>query len=136
MSDPIFSDPAILTAQSALDGLALRQDAIGRNLANVDTPGYKAQEINFESALKRAENGLNGLALQITNAAHLTGLKSDPAALGLVTLRQGGSARADGNNVDVDQELSQMAETGIRFQALTQLVSKKLLLLKSIATGR
>lgn len=143
MSDPIFSplkgifdDPAMLTAQSALDGLALRQDVIGRNLANVDTPGYKAQAVNFENALRRAEAGLNTITLATTNAAHLDGLKSDPANLSLATLRQGGSARADGNNVDVDEELSRMAETGIRFQAITQLVSKKLLLLKSIATGR
>ena len=44
--------------------------------------------------------------------------------------------RLDGNNVDIDLEMSQMAETSIQYQSLTQLVSKKLALLKSIAIGR
>jgi flagellar basal-body rod protein FlgB len=135
MSNSLFSDIAFRDAQTALDGLALRQEVIGRNLANVDTPGFQAQGVNFEDALQRAENRVEAVPLAATHAAHLSG-ESGRAALIRQMPRTGGSVRADGNNVDVDQELTQMAETGIRFQALTQLVSKKLLLLKSIATGR
>jgi flagellar basal-body rod protein FlgB len=135
MPEPLFSDPGFRAAQSALDGLALRQEVVGRNLANVDTPGYQAQSVTFEDALQRVERGQQPMRMVATDAAHLSG---DPSRTDLVRLapRTGGSTRADGNNVDVDQELTQMAETGIRFQALSQLVSKKLLLLKSIATGR
>jgi flagellar basal-body rod protein FlgB len=135
MTDPLFSDSAIRSAQTALDGLALRQEAIGRNLANVDTPGYQAQSVTFEDALQRAERDAQPVQLAATDAAHLTG-DSGRTALVRLAPRLGGSTRADGNNVDVDQELTQMAETGIRFQALSQLISRKLLLLKSIATGR
>ncbi|MBL8056028.1 MAG: flagellar basal body rod protein FlgB [Anaerolineales bacterium] len=136
MAESLFSDVGFRTAQAALDGLALRQDLIGRNLANVDTPGYHAQAVTFEETLQRVSEPSNKLALSVTQAGHQLGHSSEPVNLLGVTERPGGSERADGNNVDVDQELTEMAETGLRYQALSQLVSRKLLLLKSIATGR
>lgn len=135
MTEALFSDPGFRSAQTALDGLALRQEVIGRNLANIDTPGFKAQSVTFETALQQAEREPHAMRLAVTDGAHLTG-SADPTALISLQARAGGSARADGNNVDIDQELTQMAETGIRFQALSQLISKKMLLLRSIATGR
>jgi len=136
MTDGILNDSATRAAQFALDGLAKRQEAIGRNLANVDTPGYRAQNVNFEETLQAAlrDEGRPTLTLARTSAEHLGGASDRP--LLLLSYRQGGSFRADGNNVNVDTELTQMAETGLRYQALTQLISKKLLLLKSIAIGR
>jgi flagellar basal-body rod protein FlgB len=136
MADRILNDRATRAAQFALDGLAKRQEAIGRNLANVDTPGYHAQNVNFEETLQAALRQEDRPTLQLarTSAGHLGGAAEKP--LLLLSYRQGGSQRADGNNVNIDTELTQMAETGLRYQALTQLISKKLLLLKSIATGR
>jgi flagellar basal-body rod protein FlgB len=136
MANRILNDNAARTAQLALDGLAKRQEAIGRNLANVDTPGYHAQNVNFEETLQATlrQEDRPTLKLAKTSAEHLGGASEKP--LLLLSYRQGGSERADGNNVNVDTELTQMAETGIRYQALTQLISKKFLLLKSIATGR
>lgn len=136
MADRILNDAAARAAQFALDGLAKRQEVIGRNLANVDTPGYHVQNINFEAALQAAQRREDRppLRLTTTSARHLGGAADRP--LLVLSYRQGGSERADGNNVNIDTELTQMAETGLRYQALTQLISKKLLLLKSIATGR
>lgn len=136
MPESLFSDVGFRSAQSALDGLALRQEVIGRNLANVDTPGYHAQAVTFEETLRQVSQPAAKLALSVTTAGHQAGRSEAAAGLVGLTDRPGGSERADGNNVDVDQELTEMAETGIRFQALSQLVSRKLLLLKSIATGR
>lgn len=132
MSDSLFSDSAMRTARTALDGLSLRQQAISRNLANVDTPGYQAQTINFEDTLKRlvGQDGL--IPLETTNSAHL--LPADRETAGFsITHRQGGSFRADQNNVDVDVEMTDMSETGIQYQAVSQTVSQKLLLLKALA---
>jgi flagellar basal-body rod protein FlgB len=127
-------DPSMQSARAALDGLALRQEMIGRNVANVDTPGYKAQAVSFEGALRQAQGSLGELNVAVTHSGHLAA-PARPAMM-QIAARTGGSARADGNNVDIDLEMSEMAETGVRYQALTELVSKKLLLLKSIATGR
>ncbi len=140
MTDPITSDRTLRAAQFALDGLAMKQDLISNNLANIDTPGYLAQDADFQSALQRAikpagsKSNLQPVSMQITHPGHITSLDRPDNVQ--ITYRQGGSLRADGNDVDIDVEMSQMAETGIQYQAISQLVSKKLLLLKNIVTGR
>jgi flagellar basal-body rod protein FlgB len=131
--DSIVNDSAMITAQRALDGLALQQQVIGRNIANVDTPGYQAQTVDFETALQRAQNTSGTLGLASTNSRHL-GL-ADLAASSPAQLqpRAGGSERADGNNVNIDDELVSMSQTGVQYQAITELVSQKLALLKTLA---
>jgi len=131
MANSIFSDDAFRSAKIALDGLALRQQMIGRNLSNVDTPGYRAQTVNFESTLQQAMQQGTGLQMETTNAAHLTSQANQP--LFLASMRTGGSTRADGNNVDVDVEMTEMSADTIRYQALTESVSTKLGILKYLA---
>ncbi len=130
----IVPDGAMQAAKMALNGLAMRQEMIGQNIANVDTPGYHAQNLSFESAVKKAMQTQDGMSMGRTHAAHLTPA-SDSTAF-FTGLRTGGTERADGNNVDIDTELIQMTETGLRFQTLSQTVSKKLALLKAIASAR
>ncbi|MCX6079928.1 MAG: flagellar basal body rod protein FlgB [Chloroflexi bacterium] len=131
MTDSLFVDNATRAAKVALDGLSLRQQAISRNLANVDTPGYQATTVKFEDTLKRVFQKDNTLPLKTTSGSHLAS-QANKVAFGLSN-RPGGSFRADQNNVDVDVEMADMSEAGIQYQAVTQLVSKKLLLLKSLA---
>lgn len=135
MTDSISSGDAFDVAKRALNGLSARRDMIGQNIANVDTPGYKAQEVSFEGVLKqtidKTSNKISPVALKTTKARHLQGGASSTELL-QAGYRQGGSSRADGNNVDIDQELTQMTETGIRYQAISQAVSKKFSLLKNL----
>jgi flagellar basal-body rod protein FlgB len=131
MTDSLFSDISTQTAKIALDGLSLRQQAISRNLANVDTPGYKAQTVNFQETLNHMVDKGNLLPLTVTNGAHMTTVANQ--AKFSVALRPGGSSRADENNVDVDVEMADMSEVGIQYQAVEQAISKKLLLLKTLA---
>ena len=133
MSDPFVSDNTINAARMALNGLSLREEVIGRNVANVDTPGYQAQQVDFESALGNAIGGGSSLKMAVTDPAHL--LPQSQSTGAQVSARPGGSERADGNDVDIQVELAQMTETGVRYEALTDLLSKKLSLLKSIAGG-
>lgn len=128
----LFSDNAIQAAELALNGLSARQQAISNNLANIDTPGYRAQTVNFETAIQHALNSSGSLKMATTNPAHQT--SSASKAFLTTTPRPGGTARADENNVDIDTELLQMSETGIQYQAVSQSISKKLSLLKSIAS--
>ncbi len=131
MIDSLFNDPSLKAATMALDGLSLWQQAISRNLANVDTPGYRAQTVDFESAIRSAMKSGNSIQLAATQPAHF-GISTQSASF-RATSRPGGSLRADQNNVDVDVELADMAEAGIQYQAISQEISKKLLLLKAIA---
>lgn len=131
MSDSLFSDASSLIAKAALTGLSLRQQAISRNVANIDTPGYQAQTVNFQEALARLVDDNILLPMKLTNEDHLTTAKSK--AVMSTSLRPGGTLRADQNNVDIDVEMADMSEAGIQYQAISQAVSKKLLLLKTLA---
>ena len=131
MIDSLFADNASRAAKAALDGLSLRQQAISRNIANVDTPGYQAQTVNFEDTLKRMLKNSGTVPLTNTHTSHLA---SPTQAAGFtLSNRLGGSFRADQNNVDIDVEMSDMSEAGIQYEAVSQLVSKKLQLLKTLA---
>jgi flagellar basal-body rod protein FlgB len=131
MSDSLFSDISTQTAKVALDGLSLRQQAISRNLANVDTPGYKAETVNFKDTLNRMIDKGDLLPLKLTNEDHLSTAATETGFA--LTLRSGGSFRADENNVDVDVEMTDMSEAGVQYQAVSQAISKKLMLLKTLA---
>jgi flagellar basal-body rod protein FlgB len=132
MADPVFGDSSLNLASKAMDGLSFRRNVISQNVANVDTPGYHALELNFESALNNSMNSSPKLTMVRTNVGHQLS-DSDSSGAYQARLRSGGTERADGNNVDIDQELMQMTETGIRYDALSTAVSKKLNLLKNIA---
>jgi len=131
MSDSLFSDVSSVTAKAALDGLSQRQQAISRNIANIDTPGYQAETVDFQETLSRMVDDDTLLPLTTMHEAHLTTAESEPPFS--VSLRPGGSYRADQNNVDVDVEMVDMSEVGIQYQAISQAVSKKLMLLKTLA---
>jgi len=136
MLDPVRSDSAIKISRLALDGMALRQDVNSDNVANVDTPAYKAKEVNFEQTLKNVMSGTpsHDLTLLRTHPEHIDIPGSN--ILFHVTDNRAGTPRADGNNVDIDNELVQMNETSIRQQAVTQSVARKLRLIKDITRIR
>ena len=131
MTDSIFSDNAARAAKLALDGLSLQQQVISRNLANIDTPGYQAQTVNFEDTLKHALDENPTLAMKVTSDLHQ--VSAEQSLSFSSSLRPGGSYRADQNNVDIDVEMIDMSEVGIQYQAISQTISQKLLLLKNIA---
>lgn len=131
MSDSLFSDISSLTAKAALSGLSLKQQTISRNIANIDTPGYQAQTVNFQDALSRLVDNNVLLPIKTTNSAHLTTAESKPILT--TSLRPGGTLRADQNNVDIDVEMADMSEAGIQYQAISQAITKKLALLKTLA---
>ena len=73
----------------------------------------------------------NLLPLTITDESHLTTAASETGFS--LMMRPGGSSRADENNVDVDVEMTDISETGVQYQAVEQAISKKLMLLKTLA---
>jgi len=135
MTGSIISDSAFQATKIALEGLSNRQQAISRNIANADTPGYQAETVSFESVINQALNKTQQLPMQVTNAAHIIPNGQTGTASQLVN-RTGGTERADQNNVDINTELADMTDTALRYQTLTTEASKKILLLKAIAAAR
>jgi flagellar basal-body rod protein FlgB len=134
MPNPISNNTTLHALSFALDGLSLRQKATAHNIANVDTPGYKAQQVSFEAQLQQAlqDQSERGSHLEVTHSGHID-LDSAAAKRAAITLdHQDNQLRNDGNNVDIDLEMTNLAETSLRYQSLTQLAGMKLSLLKAI----
>ena len=119
--------------QTALGLRAQRQQILAGNIANADTPNYKARDFDFSSALKDAVAGRNGgnLVMDRTDRAHLTGTLAGSQA-GLM-YRTPAQASADGNTVDMDVERAQFFENAIQYEAgLTFITGKFKTLLSAI----
>ena len=120
-----IGDRGLQTLSGWLNGLSRRQEATSNNIANIDTPGYVRQQVNFETELQRMFNrGSNEMAA--TDARHYTGGNSLRDQLGMDPQQLLSSSRMDGNSVDIDQEMITLTETQMRFQAASQALSKKL----------
>lgn len=131
MSDSIVSDATTQVVKSALNGLTKKQEVISQNLANVDTPAYQAQTVDFQTTLNNTINGSGTLRLIKNNSAHLESTSSQKDFV-QISARKGGTDRADGNNVDIDTEMVDMTETVVNYQAMIQTLTKKFTLLKQI----
>lgn len=142
MLSNILGGQAFTVARAALGGLARRQEAIASNLANIDTPSYTRKAVDFEAALRNrltsgAAGGLDGGSLLRTDGRHLgrpemPGSSSGSQAMGRDVI----SSRNDSNSVSVDEEMSLMAETQLRYQALTQTVGTRMSTLRSVIRGQ
>jgi len=137
MNLSIFHDPRIDVLAQALDGLSQRQQAIAGNIANVDTPGYQRKDVTFEAAL-RAQFGLDaGTRLATTNPGHIPYAPGDPGLLATATNTNGSPLpvqRNDGNNVDIDYEMTLLAQTTLLYQTLAQAATNRFATLNGIVT--
>ncbi len=107
-------------SQNALNLHAHRQQLIASNIANADTPGYKARDIDFAAALKNAE-AAQGKA----QAPALR--KPDAAPLGAdVLFRSAVQRSVDGNTVDLDVERAQFAENAVRYEAQLMFINSRI----------
>jgi flagellar basal-body rod protein FlgB len=110
-------DNAFAFQSTALGLRAYRQQVLSGNIANADTPHYKARDFDFPAALKEAMVGRSqaSLSLEKTNRRHLEGGGAPwPARLDFRTPSQDS---VDGNTVDMDIERGLFAENAIHYEA-------------------
>ncbi|RCS58201.1 flagellar basal body rod protein FlgB [Parvibium lacunae] len=96
-----------------------RQGVLAANIANADTPNYKAQDFDFAAALKQATAGKPLAApLQQTHTQHLAGNQGALNSLGVrLQFRASSQPSLDGNTVDMDTERAQFADNSLRYEA-------------------
>ena len=104
----------------AADASWIRNEVIANNIANVNTPGYKRQDVNFEDQLRKAMKHSRYASVdeRVANV--------DLERLNPITYRDHAtlSYRLDGNNVDIDTENVELASNQIRYQGLTDSITK------------
>lgn len=112
-------DRTLQFQQSALRIQEARQELIASNIANADTPGFQARDINFRTALAQAMQGQQStLALNTNDPKHMTtGTSRDAAAGAPLLYRSVVQPSADGNTVNLDIERAQYAESAVQYQA-------------------
>jgi flagellar basal-body rod protein FlgB len=117
--DPIGRNGHLITL--LMDAAVARQRVIARNVANAETPGYRAQDVRFSRDLREAM------------------ARGGPDSLGDVaieTFEKDGPTKPDGNSVDLDRELSDLSGNALAYQALVTLVAMKTTQMRSAIAGR
>jgi flagellar basal-body rod protein FlgB len=130
-------DGAFQFSQAAMNLHAYRQQLIASNIANADTPGYRAKDVDFASALKDARAAVDGkpqMPQLRQPAANLSGEKNVPLDAP-VLYRSAVQRSADGNTVDIDVERAQFAENSVRYEAQLQFISGQIKTLLSAIQG-
>ena len=117
--------------ETALSLRSQRQELLASNIANADTPNYKARDIDFASALQGvlAKNTPPAGVLKQTAAAHMPAgaAKGDVLANGTpVMFRTPAQGAVDGNTVDMDVERNQFADNALRYEAAVTFINMQI----------
>lgn len=112
--------------EKALNLRAQRQQLLASNIANADTPNYKARDIDFHAAMSAAQGAsASSAALARTAAGHLQGTAGGVDGAPLL-YRSTVQASIDGNTVDMDVERAQFADNALRYEANLTFISSQI----------
>ena len=104
-----------------------RQQLLASNIANADTPNYKAQDIDFKHVLQAAKSQADaGVTLQKTNAGHLDPVGGSSMAGIKPLYRTAVQPSIDGNTVDTNIEQAQFAENALQYMTTLQILNSKI----------
>ena len=119
----------------ALDLRAYRTEVLASNIANADTPNFKARDFDFAKALSGAMGALERVGLARTSARHLSG-SAQRTGLPATQYRIPVQPSIDGNTVEMDTELGQFSDNALRMQADLSFMSAHLRDLQTAIQGQ
>ncbi|MBI2712125.1 MAG: flagellar basal body rod protein FlgB [Bdellovibrio sp.] len=132
MADGGF-DPIIGALNTSLNLRLVNQNVISSNIANADTPGYKAKKVEFESALRDAL-GVGGKLPPVESDPHHIQHRSTEPVEPEIYEDPNGVESLDGNTVDRSAEMAKMAENQLLYDASAEMLKRKLGMLKYAVT--
>ncbi len=121
----LFLTKTDVVISGALDGLAARHRVYANNIANLETPGFQPSEVPFETQLRRMRDEIAANPAS-PSAAHILALDSVPD--------NQQADRVDGNGVQADRQVTQLAESTLTYEALAQAARMREALLRSVVT--
>ncbi len=127
MSEGLFATPALQSLKLAMDESAMRHQAIASNIANVNTPGYRRMDVSstFESAFSSALDQLS----QGQAAGSMPDATIETAAVQ-------GPARPDGNTVQIENEMVNLAQNSAKYEFAGQMLQNNFHGIKLAITGQ
>lgn len=118
--------------EQALKLRSQRSEVLANNIANADTPGYKAKDIDFKSVLQSAQDNVS--AMQTTNAHHFSeGL--DESGQAEMLFKNPQQPSVDGNTVEVHEEKAEFLKNALQFQASFRFLNQKMMGIKAALRG-
>ena len=121
-----------------LDLRQARQRVIASNIANEETPGYRATDFNFQDSLQAAQQGRGPVTLAVTQGHHI-GPRGDSIqrVVGKLGPVPAGDLPLDANSVNIELEMAKMSDNAMQYNAAAELLAKKFRgLLNAIREGR
>jgi len=128
---PVNFNNAFKNHDDALLLFERRTQLLSENIANADTPNYKARDIDFNQVLQRAKN--DAVKMRVTNKAHINLAQSTYS--NDVQYREVQQSAADGNTVDMQKEKAAFSENSMRYQLSMNILSRKIKGLKTAFRG-
>lgn len=122
---PINFDSALGIHADALRVRSQRAEMLASNLANADTPNYKARDIDFQSAMKMAMDSQSPSSLKATNSKHFSTQTNSLSMSPAVQYRSVMQDSLDGNTVDTQIEQAQFMENAVQYQASLEFLGGK-----------
>jgi flagellar basal-body rod protein FlgB len=133
--DKVFSD-TIANLTKSLNLRSIQHKALASNIANMDTPNYKAVELDVAEKMNKNKGSGPGLNLARTHGGHLPFRSHRTDRLKLKAVPPSAySLRGDGNTVDIDRTMGKLAENTLMYRATAQLISRKFKGLKNVIKG-
>ena len=133
MADIRIADKTINVLHKSLDLRQQKQQVIAANIANAETPDYRARKLSFEADLRKAIAS-PGAEARKTNPKHISaGSMGINGVQGTIVKQRSDNILGDGNSVSLDDEMLDLAENQLLFEASSQILKKKLTMLKYAA---
>jgi len=120
----------------ALKLSARRSEVLAANLANADTPNYKAQDVDFKSMLSASGSSSAALPMSTTSAGHIALNQPGDALTAQLKYRVPNASSLDGNTVDAQMEQANFAQNSVRYQATLTFINAKFRNLITAITGQ
>ncbi|GAA0329832.1 flagellar basal body rod protein FlgB [Oceanobacillus sp. FSL W7-1281] len=117
--------------ENSIQYASAKNNVISNNISNADTPNYKAEKVSFKSAL---ENEISGLQARTTNERHLNFGEEENRPYRIVK-DASTTYNHNGNNVDIDKEMSELAKNQIYYNSLIDRMNGKFSSLQSVIRG-
>jgi flagellar basal-body rod protein FlgB len=134
LKEILFNQPSMMILGKMLDNAAVNQRVIAANVANVSTPGYRKRGVNFDEQLKRAVNSLSSKILR-SEPGHLPQPDSLQDITPEVVYVENGYWNGI-NNVNIDQEMADLAKNQLDFNIAAKLLNEKFNGLRTAIRGR
>lgn len=128
-----FFGGTMVTLENSLDYASMKNKTIADNIANVDTPNYKAKNVSFKNVLHTELQ--RGFETKRTDDRHIDFSAQTGDQTYKTTTNRTTMYNHNGNNVDIDKEMAELAENQIYYQALVDRINGKFSSLQSVVRG-